>query len=124
MKTEKLVLATGVAVFIAVHCIIQLLNDGYHIKATLRNLDRQAAVSAMLREGGIDAGDRLSFLAADLSSDENWNEAVKDCTYVIHVASPTPKLNFTDEDKMIIPAREGVLRVLRAARMQALNGWY
>jgi dihydroflavonol-4-reductase len=68
MKTEKLVLVTGGAGFIAVHCIIQLLNDGYQVKATLRNLDREAAVRAMLREGGVDASDRLSFLAADRKS--------------------------------------------------------
>ncbi|WP_373614686.1 hypothetical protein [Mucilaginibacter sp. OAE612] len=41
---------------------------------------------------------------------------MRDCTYVLHIASPTPKLNFKHEDEMIIPAREGALRVLRASR--------
>jgi len=115
-NTDKLVLVTGGAGFIAVHCILQLLNTGYRVRATLRSLDRAAAVRAMLREGGVEAGERLSFIQADLSADANWDEAVKGCTYVLHVASPTPKLNFKHEDEMIIPAREGVLRVLRASR--------
>jgi dihydroflavonol-4-reductase len=115
-NTDKLVLVTGGAGFIAVHCVLQLLNTGYRVRATLRSLDRAAAVRAMLREGGVEAGERLTFIETDLSADTNWDEAVKGCAYVLHVASPTPKLNFKHEDEMIIPAREGVLRVLRASR--------
>ncbi|WP_291193437.1 aldehyde reductase [Dyadobacter sp.] len=115
-NTEKLVLVTGGAGFIAVHCILQLLNAGYRVRTTLRDLNREPAVRAMLREGGVEAGERLTFIHADLSSDAHWDDAVKDCVYVLHVASPTPKLNFKHEDEMIIPAREGVLRVLRASK--------
>ncbi|PTQ98171.1 dihydroflavonol-4-reductase [Mucilaginibacter yixingensis] len=116
-NTEKLVLVTGGAGFIAAHCIIQLLNAGYNVRATLRNLNRIAEVKAMLKEGGAVADDdRLTFIQADLSADTNWAEAVSGCTYVLHVASPTPIKDYKHEDEMIIPAREGVLRVLRAAR--------
>lgn len=115
-NNDKLVLVTGGAGFIAVHCILQLLQAGYRVRATLRNLNREAEVRAMLKEGGVDAGDRLTFIVADLSSDTNWDKAVEGCTYVIHVASPTPIINYKHEDEMIIPAREGVFRVLRASR--------
>ncbi|TSJ42968.1 aldehyde reductase [Mucilaginibacter corticis] len=115
-NSEKLVAVTGGSGFIAMRCILQLLNEGYQVRATLRSLDREAKVREMLKTGGVDAGDRLTFIKADLSSDENWAEAVSGCAYVIHVASPTPKLNFKHEDEMIIPAVDGVLRVLRAAR--------
>jgi len=115
-NTEELVLVTGGAGFIAVHCILQLLSSGYRVRATLRDVKREAAVRSMLAAGRVEAGERLTFIQADLSSDENWNEAVKGCAYVLHIASPTPKLNFKHEDEMIIPAREGVLRVLHASR--------
>lgn len=112
----KTVLVTGGAGFIAVHCILQLLNEGYRVRTTLRSLSREAEVRAMLREGGQEAGDRVTFIEADLSADTNWDKAVNGCTYVLHVASPTPIVNYKHEDEMIIPAREGVLRVLRASR--------
>ena len=115
-NTDKLVLVTGGAGFIAVHCILQLLNAGYRVRTTVRDLNREAAVRSMLHEGGVEAGERLTFIQADLSSDAHWEEAANGCTYVLHVASPTPKLNFKHEDEMIIPAREGMLRVLRASR--------
>jgi nucleoside-diphosphate-sugar epimerase len=70
----------------------------------------------MLKEGGAKQGDRLSFFAADLEKDAGWKEAVTGCEYVLHVASPLPAHVPRDENELIVPAREGVLRVLRAAR--------
>lgn len=115
-NSGKIVLVTGGSGFIAVHCIVKLLNAGYHVRATLRSLGREAEVRAMLQEAGTEAGGRLTFIEADLSRDKNWQEAMSGCTYVLHVASPTPIVQYKHEDEMIVPAREGVLRVLRAAR--------
>ncbi len=70
----------------------------------------------MLRQGGAEPGERLSFVAADLESDAGWPEAVAGCDYVLHVASPFPPDIPKHEDELIVPAREGALRVLRAAR--------
>jgi nucleoside-diphosphate-sugar epimerase len=69
----------------------------------------------MLKAGGSEPGDRLSFFAADLNKDEGWAEAVSDCEYVLHVASPFPSGVPKHEDDLIVPAREGTLRVLRAS---------
>jgi nucleoside-diphosphate-sugar epimerase len=70
----------------------------------------------MLKEGGAEPGDRLSFFAADLENDAGWPEAVAGCEYVLHVASPFPPNVPKHEDELIVPAREGTLRVLRASR--------
>ncbi|MHA7628988.1 SDR family oxidoreductase [Corallococcus sp. M7] len=110
------VLVTGGSGFIGVHCIVQLLNAGHRVRTTLRNLARTEEVRAMVREGGADAGDGLAFLAADLGSDAAWTDAVDGCEFVIHPASPTPAIQARTDDDFILPARDGVLRVLRAAR--------
>lgn len=112
----ELVLVTGGSGFIGAHCILQLLQQGYKVRTSVRSLSRESEVRAMLREGGIDAGDNLSFVAADLIRDEGWPEAVAGCAYVLHVASPFPPALPQHEDELIIPARDGALRVLRAAR--------
>jgi dihydroflavonol-4-reductase len=70
----------------------------------------------MLKVGGVEAGNRLSFVAADLESDAGWPEAVAGCAYVLHVASPLPASVPRHEGELIVPAREGTLRVLRASR--------
>ncbi|HEY9137727.1 MAG TPA: aldehyde reductase, partial [Terriglobus sp.] len=114
--SNELVLVTGGAGFIASHCMVQLLNTGYRVRTTLRSLSREGDVRAMLKQGGVDAGDRLSFVAADLSADAGWIEAVMGCTYVMHGASPTPSGSQTREEDWIQPAVQGVLRVLRASR--------
>src|SRR6185295_9077852 len=70
----------------------------------------------MLKVGGAEPGERLSFVAADLESDAGWPEAVAGCAHVLHVASPFPPNIPKHEDELIVPAREGALRVLRASR--------
>lgn len=113
---NKTVLVTGGSGFIAVHCILKLLQQGYIVRTTLRSLSRENEVKEMLKNGGITSFVNLSFIEVDLISDKNWNEAVKGCEYVLHVASPTPAIKFEHEDEIINPAKNGVLRVLKAAK--------
>ena len=112
----ELVLVTGGSGFVGVHCIVQLLQAGYRVRTTVRSLSRESDVRAMLRVGGIDQNAPLTFVAADLKADAGWAEAVAGCTWVHHVASPFPAGVPKHEDDLIVPAREGALRVLRASR--------
>jgi nucleoside-diphosphate-sugar epimerase len=113
---NELVLVTGGSGFIGTHCILQLLEAGYRVRTTVRSLKREADVRAMLQSGGAaEPGNRLSFFVADLEDDAGWPDAVAGCDYVLHVASPLPPSTPKHEDDLIIPAREGTLRVLRAA---------
>jgi len=114
--SEDLVLVTGGSGFVATHCIDQLLRAGYSVRATIRSLTREADVRSMLKAAGAPRPEAVSFVAADLGADEGWAEAVAGCRYVLHVASPFPPHVPKHEDELIIPAREGALRILRAAR--------
>ena len=110
------VLVTGGSGFVGAQVILQLVRAGHQVRTTVRNLTRESAVRAMLKAGGQEPGDSLSFFAADLESDAGWREATAGCDYVVHVASPIPVNAPKHEDELIVPARDGTLRVLRAAR--------
>lgn len=112
----ELVVVTGGSGFLGAHCILALLKEGYRVRTTVRSASRKADVLAMLKVGGAEPGDALSFAVADLMADKSWPEAMAGCAYVLHVASPFPAGAPKHEDDLIVPAREGALRVLRAAR--------
>lgn len=115
MENAELVLVTGGTGAVGAHCILQLLQKGYNVRATLRFLSKKNEVIEMLKTSGIALGENLSFIETDLMTDANWDQAMKGCKYVLHVASPT-HIASTDENAMIRPAVDGVLRVLKAAR--------
>ena len=110
------VLVTGGSGFIGSHAMLQLLAAGHRVRTTLRSLKREGDVRAMLKVGGGSPDDRLSFFAADLGNDAGWPEASAGCDYVLHIASPFPPGVPKHEDELIVPARDGALRVLSAAR--------
>jgi dihydroflavonol-4-reductase len=108
------VLVTGGSGFLGGWCVIELLRRGYTVRTTVRSLSRERQVRATVGSE-VDPGDRLAVVSADLTSDEGWAEAVEGCEYVLHVASPFPPKQPKDPDELIVPAREGTLRVLRAS---------
>jgi nucleoside-diphosphate-sugar epimerase len=108
------VLVTGGTGFVGGWCIVALLERGYAVRTTVRDLSREPAVRAATAQGGA-AGDRLSVFAADLTEDDGWDAAVAGCDYVLHVASPLGGAAPVDRNALIVPARDGTLRVLRAA---------
>lgn len=120
MSGER-VLVTGGTGFIGSHAIVQLLEAGYRVRTTVRNLSRADDVRSLAAAGAASSGlklptETIEVVAADLTRDDGWSEAVADCRYVLHVASPFPVTQPEDEDELIVPARDGALRVLRAAR--------
>jgi nucleoside-diphosphate-sugar epimerase len=115
------VLVTGGSGFIAGHVITQLLEHGHTVRSTIRSLRTEDAVRAVLREAGVTRDEALNFVEADLMKDAGWAEAVADMDYVIHLASPIHTGKVTDEQEVIAPARDGALRVLRAARTAGIK---
>lgn len=108
-------LVTGGTGFLGGWCAIELLRRGHTVRTTVRDLQRADDVRASLASAGVDGGDRLSFFAADLNADDGWSDAVAGCDYVLHVASPFPPAQPKDPDELIVPARDGALRVLKAS---------
>jgi dihydroflavonol-4-reductase len=109
---------TGASGFIGLHCVRALLERGFRVRGTVRSQKSAETLRRALLP--LDAGERLEFAAAELLSDAGWAEAMRGARYVLHVASPLPKGPPKNEDELIRPAREGVLRVLAAARAAAV----
>jgi dihydroflavonol-4-reductase len=112
-----LVLVTGASGYVAGHCILRLLDGGYNVRGTLRSLNRAGEVRQWLTKarGGIDPRAALSFVEAELTDAEGWDAAMEGARYVLHVASPIPSSMPKHPDDLIVPAREGTLKVMRAA---------
>ncbi|WP_221393653.1 aldehyde reductase [Dyadobacter sp. NIV53] len=116
-QTEKeTVLVTGGSGYVGSYCILQLLRAGYNVKTTIRSMHKKGELLKKIRAAGAVNTENLTFFEADLNDDRGWADAVKNCVYVLHVASPFPASTPKDENELIIPARDGALRVLKAAR--------
>lgn len=115
---DTTVLVTGASGFLGLWCVRKLLEAGYRVRGTVRSLKRADRLRAILGQHEVEGAgdeDRLSFAAADLDDDAGWADAVSACRYVLHVASPLPNRLPDHEDELIVPARDGTLRVLGAA---------
>ncbi|MFT2211923.1 NAD-dependent epimerase/dehydratase family protein [Rhizobium giardinii] len=112
----RLVAVTGIGGFLGRHVAAQLLRAGYDVRGTLRSLRKAKSVEAAIRSAEGVVGGRLTFVVADLLSDDGWGAAFSGVTDVIHTASPFPSRVPKSEDELVVPAREGTLRVLRAAK--------
>ena len=112
---SETVLVTGGSGFIASWCIIELLQQGYAVRTTVRSEAKASSLRESLRPF-VTASAQLSFFNADLTNDFSWDAAVRGCDYVLHVASPIGAgRRITDPNELIVPARDGALRVLRAS---------
>ena len=108
------VLVTGGSGYIGLHCISQLLKEGFSVRTSLRSMDRKKEIQEAL-SGLIKNNESLEFCELDLMRDEGWDDAVRGCSYVLHVASPVYDKNMKDENSFIQPAKQGLLRALKPA---------
>jgi len=120
MSSER-ILVTGGSGFLAGHSILALLQAGYAVRTTLRDPAREAALRAVLLAAGVETTGRLEVAQADLMADDGWTQAAAGCDAALHVASPLPAGAPRHEDELIRPARDGTLRVLRAAKAAGLR---
>ena len=111
----KKVLVTGISGYIGAHCALELLKQGYAVKGSVRSLSKTEKILADISKH-IDPNGNLEFCALDLLKDDGWDEAMKGCEYVLHVASPFINKEQKDESLYIKPAVEGTQRALKAAK--------
>ena len=108
------VLVTGGSGYIGLHCISELLKEGFSVRASLRSMDRKQEIQDALADQ-IKKNESLEFCKLDLMEDDGWDEAVKGCDYILHVASPDYEKNMKDESSFIEPAKQGLIRALKPA---------
>ena len=110
---EKVFVSGGTG-YIALHCISQLIKKGFHVKTSLRDMNRKSEVINSVSKV-VNCNDKIEFCELDLLKDDGWNDAVSGCDYVLHVASPVLFGMPKDPDTLIKPALEGITRCLKAA---------
>lgn len=112
--SRGLVFLSGVGSYVGLHIAEQLLRQGYAVRGSMRDLGRGDEVKTALAAAGAPTED-LSFVALDLTREEGWRDALVGAAFAIHTASPFPAVMPKDDQELIVPAREGTLRLLRAA---------
>ncbi|WP_202913782.1 NAD-dependent epimerase/dehydratase family protein [Pararcticibacter amylolyticus] len=121
MEDKTTVLVTGGTGFVARQIILQLLQKGYRVRTTVRSLASTTELTKTLMVQGVAAIDHLSFVEAELTKDDNWQEVMQDCKYVLSVASPVFFEKPKNEQEAIRPAVEGILRILKFAKREGVK---
>ena len=119
-ETKQIVLLTGISGWIGQFCAVELIKNGFYVKGSLRNMDRQNEVVDAIKTQ-VDPTGSLEFCKLDLLEDDGWDEAANGCTYMLHVASPFVMAVQKDENKLVKPAVEGTMRALNAAKKAGVN---
>ena len=117
---NKKVLLTGISGYIGNHCAVELLKNGYSVRGSLRSLSKSEKVIAVIKKE-VDPKDNLEFCELDLLSNEGWDDAMKGCEFLLHVASPFIILEPKDENEYIRPAVDGTIRALKAAKKAGIK---
>ncbi|NCV08566.1 MAG: SDR family NAD(P)-dependent oxidoreductase, partial [Actinobacteria bacterium] len=113
------VLLTGITGYIGQHCAAELLSQGYEVLGTFRSKAKADATKSAIAK--VTSTEKLSFVELDLMSDKGWSEAMKDCQFVIHMASPFFLKEPVNENELIEPAVQGTLRVIEAAKKAGIK---
>jgi dihydroflavonol-4-reductase len=118
------VLITGASGYIGKHITLQLLNQGYKVRASVRSLSKSSEVKNAVKPYLLDSSEldsRLTFVELDLEKDSGWDSALKDIDVLMHTASPFPIASPKDENELIRPAVDGTSRALKAAKNAGVN---
>ncbi len=121
MENKEIVLVTGGTGFVGMRIILQLLEKGYKVRTTIRSAKSIEKIKKTLSANGITSFDNLSFVETELTKDDNWEVAMKDCKYVLSVASPVFFEKPKNEDEAIRPALDGILRILKFAKKSGVK---
>lgn len=108
---SDLVLVTGITGYIASHVATKLIAKGYRVRGTVRSKAKGRRVLDAMAVTGVDVSS-IDLVEANLSADEGWRDAVKDCRYIQHLASPFPMESPSDREALVPEARAGAQRVL------------
>jgi dihydroflavonol-4-reductase len=118
-KNTQTVLLSGISGFIGMHTAIQLLNKGYKVRGTVREKSKMDRVKTIIKSQA--SIDNLELIRCELMDSTDWKYAARDVDFIQHIASPLPKKQPKDRNILILPAREGVLNVLKAAQMNKIK---
>ena len=117
---NKKVLLTGISGYIGNHCAVELLKNGYSVRGSVRSLSKSKQVTDAIKKE-VDPRDNLEFCELDLLSDDGWDDAIKGCEFLMHVASPFINIEPKDENEYIRPAVDGTIRALNAAKSAGIK---
>ena len=116
----KKILVTGGTSYIGKHCIAQLLESGYDVRTTVRDINKADVIKSDIKEY-LNKEFEFEVFKADLIKDEGWNEAIKGCEAIFHVAGPFPFETTVSEAEQIAPHVDGALRILSIAKENSVN---